>query len=471
MPTSLSERIPARYFGLAALVLAAFGYLALFRYDAYGIDEDAARALLLNWSVADQLANPISLLGAPDMRALLFIPLTFHWTGDIIAAKVLTLFLMLGLALLLHRWAESRFGGETALIATGLLMISPAAITQVDAIGKAPYLLLAFWLGCWFEGRYRGSKHPLPSDYFLMLLATAFAVSLHPAGLALPAAIAWFATSQSMDAGKRRSLLIGMAAIAIIIPIVRWGWSPPEWLHNPLPALAAAVLGPQFGPRGSTPAAGMLVAGTLLLTLAFNMQRLKVDIFSLALAGSILLGALIGDDAWAMLCLACLLYFGVQSLIDLNRRLRWGAGLIAERGIVILAIVVVATAFMNGDRYISFITAHGIKSPSDAVISRLADEAADHDKPFLAASQWPARSMLACRRDVFPLPYAASDAKALYANIRGLTHLAFDYRATRNLELSRQTSLLTKELETLALLPGGVVLKVRAPQTTPADKS
>jgi len=470
MAANLSKYVPARYFGLAALVLVALGYLALFRYDAYGVDEDAARALLLNWSVADQLANPISLLGAPDMRALLFIPLTFHWTGDIIAAKVLTLFLMLGLMLLLYRWAESRFGGETALIATGLLIISPASITQVDSIGKAPYLLLAFWLGCWFEARYRSSKHPLPSDYFLMLLATAFAVSLHPAGLALPAAIAWFAKSQDMESGKRRNLFIGMTAIAVIIPVIRWGWSPPEWLHHPLPALASSVLGPQFGPRGSSPATGLLVSGALLLTLVFNMQRLKADIFSLALAGAVLLGALIGDEAWAMLCLTFLLYFGVQSLIELNRRLRWRQGLLAERGVVIVAIVIIATAFMSGDRYIRFVTSHGIRSPSDEVISRLAAEAADHDKPFLAASQWPARSMLACKRDVFPLPPAASDAKTLFAKIQGLTHLAFDYRASRNLELSRQTSLLTKELETLALLPGGVVLKVRNTTRTSEEK-
>ncbi len=461
MPANLPERIPSRYFGLAALVLVALAYLALFRYDAYGVDEDAAHALLLNWSVADQLANPVSLLGAPDMRALLFIPLTFHWVGDIVAAKVLTLFLLLGLTLLLYRWADSTFGGETALIATGLLLLSPASIMQVDAVGKAPYLLLAFWLGCWFEERYRNSRHPLPSDYFLMLLATAFAVSLHPAGLALPAAIAWFATSRDMEPGKRHKLFIGMTVIAILVPVIRWGWSPPEWLHPPLPALAAAVSGPQFGPRGDSMATGMLVAGILLLVLALNARRMMTDIFSLALAGSVLLGALIGDEAWGMLCLVLMLYFGIQTLIDINCRISWGQGLLPERGIVILAIVMCATFFMLGDRYIRYVATHEIRSPSDEVISRLAAEAADHNKPFLAASQWPARSMLACRRDVFPLPKAASDPKALLANIQGLTHLAFDYRTARNKALSRQTSLLSREIETVALLPGGVVLRVR----------
>ena len=43
----------------------------LLRFDPYGIDEPAARALLLNWTVADHVVNPIVVFGLPDLRPLI----------------------------------------------------------------------------------------------------------------------------------------------------------------------------------------------------------------------------------------------------------------------------------------------------------------------------------------------------------------------------------------------------------------
>ncbi len=469
MISGLFGRIPTRYWGLASLVGLTVVYLALFRYDDYGIDEGAARALLLNWSIVDQIANPVSFLGAPDLRALLFIPLDFHWAGDLIAAKVLTLFLMLGLALMLHHWAEKHLGPEVALIGTGLLMIAPVSVMQVDAIGKGPYLLLAFYLGYWFESRYRDCKHLIPSDFFMLLIAVALAVSLHPAGLALPAAIAWHGWKRPIGREKWRNLLIGLSIVTILLPLIRWGWPELNWWANPLPFLGTVVTGPQYGGTPDTWAFGLLISALLLVIFAFRFRKFTSDIFGLALALSVLLGWVAPDGGWVLLSLTLLLYFGASLAIDLNRKIRWRHGLLGERGMVVLLIILTSTTFMLTDRHIRYIASHELTSDTDAVIKKLAAEAADHNKPFLAASQWPGRTMLACKREVFPLPHAAKSPETLRNNIRGITHLVFDHKDSRNQALASQTAMLSDSLETLALMPGGVILKARNQQEKPSS--
>src|SRR3569832_682049 len=73
------------------IVLLAWGgallSLDLLRTTPYGLDEGAARGLLLIWSISDKNNNPIVTLGIPDFRALLFIPLGAYWPGSLIAAK------------------------------------------------------------------------------------------------------------------------------------------------------------------------------------------------------------------------------------------------------------------------------------------------------------------------------------------------------------------------------------------------
>jgi len=95
----------------------------------------------------------------------------------------------------------------------------------------------------------------------------------------------------------------------------------------------------------------------------------------------------------------------------------------------------------------------------------LADEANDSkEQHFLAASQWPARSMLACKRDVLPLPSAEQDAQKLLQKINGITHLAFSSIDPANEALSRNAASLTQNLETLIWHRGYILLRARAPE-------
>jgi len=104
---------------------------------------------------------------------------------------------------------------------------------------------------------------------------------------------------------------------------------------------------------------------------------------------------------------------------------------------------------------------HATLSPQDQLIQRLAEEAANQDKPFRAASQWPARSMLACKRDVLPLPPPIEDTAQFKHSVTGLTHLIFDQKDIKNQHLVNNLSQLTGNTETLALLKGGVLLENR----------
>src|ERR1017187_9791559 len=67
-----------------------------FRASPYGLTEEGAKALLLAWSISDQVASAVFTLGAPDIRAIFFLPLGLLWSGQVIAAKVLTLLTMAG---------------------------------------------------------------------------------------------------------------------------------------------------------------------------------------------------------------------------------------------------------------------------------------------------------------------------------------------------------------------------------------
>ena len=146
-----------RYWGIGALII--WGGLAialnLLRFDPYGIDEAAARALLLTWTVADRVVNPIVTLGAPDFRALLFLPLGAYWSGSFIALKVFMLLMLFAAVTLMYRWSRQHQDAESAMLASGLLLIAPVALMQINAIGSGPFLLLGFGLAAWLDQRYR----------------------------------------------------------------------------------------------------------------------------------------------------------------------------------------------------------------------------------------------------------------------------------------------------------------------------
>ena len=70
------SRIPSYSWGILAMIVWGGVILALglVRFTPYGLDEGAARGLLLNWSIVDAIANPVVIFGLPDLRALFFVP-------------------------------------------------------------------------------------------------------------------------------------------------------------------------------------------------------------------------------------------------------------------------------------------------------------------------------------------------------------------------------------------------------------
>lgn len=145
--------------------------LFLLRPDSYGLDEGAAKALLLVWSMADQVATSAVTFNMPDLRALLFLPVAFLWTGNVFAAKVFTA-LTVALAIwLFYLWSRRTAGAESALVASGLLIISPLVLEQIDALSPGIYLLPAFALGAWLNTEYRTNPRPGGGWFFLSCLS------------------------------------------------------------------------------------------------------------------------------------------------------------------------------------------------------------------------------------------------------------------------------------------------------------
>ncbi len=144
---SLSFSFPPRYLGYFAIALWGALTLLLLRPDMYSLNEGAAKALLLSWSIADQVASSVITFGTPDLRALLFLPIGFLWTGSVFAAKVATVLLTGMAAWILYSWKLRSAGGEQALLGSGLLLIAPVTLAQIDSLSPGIYLLAAFALG------------------------------------------------------------------------------------------------------------------------------------------------------------------------------------------------------------------------------------------------------------------------------------------------------------------------------------
>jgi hypothetical protein len=470
----LLEKIPSPVWPLALLCLwgGAILWLDLVRLDAFGLDEGAAMALLLNWSVSDQVANTVTIFGGPDLRALLFVPLGAYWSGSILAAKVFTLIVSFAALYLLHRWrrqALDAHGEETALIASGLLLIAPVTLGLADSIAAGPYLLLLFGLGWLLDRKYRASEHRISSLYFVQTLLVAITVTLHPMGLAYPLALAWHWHRNPKSAQQQKQVWIGIGIATVIVLVMRLGWIALPWGENPLSSLSYAVLGNRFGdPALISPWPGLLPAALLVLVVIWQWRALLNDLLGTTLLIALLLGLLAADANWALLALVVILHAGIPLLIRLNQALGGRMGFVGQRGLVLLAILVVATVFMQADRATALRIASGVLAPQDELIQALMPEAAAKDARFLAASQWPARTMLAVRGDVLPLPPAAADsAEQQLAMMKGVTHVMFDHNDPDNTRLAQNFRALTGATQTVARLPGGVILKLRDANTQP----
>ncbi|PIW44509.1 MAG: hypothetical protein COW18_12800 [Zetaproteobacteria bacterium CG12_big_fil_rev_8_21_14_0_65_54_13] len=466
MLATIRENLAPRHLGLIGLCLLAWAYMALFRYDSYGIEEAAALDLLLNWSIIHQIASPVAFFGVPDFRAILFIPLDMHWVGSIPAAKVYTMLFLFGTALLLYQWGESRHSGESSMMATALLLISPISLMQTDAIGSGVYLLWAFVVSAFLDRLLHESERSAPSWFFLQILACAFAVSLHPMGLALPLALIWRWTFDQGDRKKAQKMIIAMVLTMVAILLLRWGWYGMEAAaSNPLIILADAIIGSPLLHTADSWGIGLIVAdlGIAAIAATLFMHRRNLDSTTLMLIFASLIGLSNADHAWVLIFWATTLYLGIPLLIRLNERLGW-RGIIGQRGVVLVSVMLLATIAMITARNSINIGKLGLKSDTDMVISILSNEAeASPIDGFIAASQWPARTLLATRRDVLPLPPASEEMADFSAKIRGITHVAFNPQQEHMHGLARNFAALSDKYETIALMPGGVVLKQKSP--------
>ncbi|MGA2190834.1 MAG: hypothetical protein ABSH33_20130 [Steroidobacteraceae bacterium] len=445
------------------------------RTDPFGLTEEGAKALLLAWSVGDQVASTAFILGAPDIRGILFLPLGFLWPGQLLAAKVVTLLTMAGAGAALYRWRRRDDQEEAALLATGLLMIAPLTVLGVNALSAAPFLLAICAAASWLNRKLGSVPATFGGWFFAQLLLCAAAVSLHPAGLAYPAMLFFTWWASPPDQRHRRHFMAGIPLVVLLVLTMRLGWPGVAWAQNPL-ASAAAVIG---APRAHAALSGAdwLVGGALLAMTAAvawrEHRRLLADLTGGTLFLGVLFGAAAADRTWAALMLALLLYAGLPWLLRACAPLA-GHGLILQRGWLWLLLLLICTAFMRINQRDYLAGRHRILSDQDQLISdftegvnRLragdANGGGTPNQAIVVASPWPARTSIACKCDGLPLPPAARDPLSQLAMMRGVGYVILGDDAD-TLALANNFAQLGSRIEVLSREPGGAVMRFRPPR-------
>ncbi|MDX1810456.1 MAG: hypothetical protein R3240_00790 [Gammaproteobacteria bacterium] len=454
-----------KYWGWLALAVWVGGavVLSLVRTSPFAIDEEAAKGLLLTWTVADNVVNPIVIFGIPDFRALLYIPIGAYWPGNLLAAKIMALIVAFIAVTMLYHWAKKNSDKEQALLASGLFLISPTLISQVDSLSAGPYILLGFVLGGWINTAYRKNPRPYGGWYFSQLLWVAILTTLHPIALAYPIALVWHWFRNPHDSKGSKHVYVGIAIAVFLALALTGGWGNLKFFGNPIEQLAISLQGSIIWSQADIlwwP--GIIAAGLLAIITAIDVKNVKQDFVSLAIYLSLFLGLIMPDQNWALICVALLIYRGLHYLFRMNSA-RHKNGLLGQRGLVIAASLIVCTHFMLQDKNHVLTIKHALLDPQDELIQSVVAEASDHTKPFRAASQWPARTMLAAKRDVLPLPPVYDDPEKMLKVIKSVTHIVFDHTAPENKALVDALGNISTETETLGLFKGGVLVKVRNP--------
>lgn len=447
----------------------------LLHKTVYGIDEGAAHALLLVWSVSDNIVSPIVTLGFPDFRTIFLAPAGILWTGNVLAAKITTMLVMAFAAWAFHAWRLRSGNSESALLATGLMLISPLAISQIDTISVTAYLLFIFVLGAWADQLYRESRQAFGGMYFAQIFLCLVSITLHPVGLAYPLALLWTWYKNPLDQNHRIYFFSGIAFAVLTALALTTGWGHVEWLTNPIRSLSSALLGPAesdaFGAFHWICGFGMLFI--LLLVLWRQAGDLWSDFLGRVLLFALILGLLTGDEVLGMVALAVSLYWGIPLMLHQSTNAH--GGFWRQRGIVFLLSIVLATTFMIIDKADYLLLPLEYLSPRDTLIKTLAEDSgvflsgeSDQDssakKPVRVASQWPGLTMLACRCDALPLPPNAQNSDALFAMLQGIDYLIFDPRNPKNSSLSHNLATMDAgKVETIALQPGGVIVQIKNP--------
>jgi len=468
------SRIPKEYW--AYLALAFWGGLVfmLLNKTIYGLDEGAAHALLLVWSVADGVVSSIVTLGLPDFRTLFFIPAGVLWTGNVLAAKLATMLVMAIAVWALHRWRLLGRDAESSLLATGLLLISPLVLSQIDSMSVAPFLLFTFALGVWADKNYRDVKLAFGGMYFAQIFLCLVGITLHPVGFAYPLALLWTWYREPIDKKHRNYLFTGIAAVIIIALALTSGWRHVAWFMNPIKALSDILLGADGDMGVARWITGIGVLCILLWVLLKQATNLWADMLGRVLVLALAIGLLSGDQIFGVIALVICLYWGLPLL--LSRPVNPQSGFWGQRGLALVVVFAVSTAFMINDkaRYQTMLT--GELSQRDSLIKALAEDGGyflkdepvqdNQDKAakkrLRVASQWPGLTMLACKCDALPLPPDARDSAALLAMLRGVDYLVFDPHNPDNSSLSHNLATMDAGLvETVDLKPGGVIVLVR----------
>ena len=467
-------RIPQKYFAYCALLLWCVLSYLLLNKTPYGIDEGAARALLLVWSVADDVVSPIVTLGLPDFRTIFFVPVGYLWVGNIIAAKIFTMLVMSSAVWAIHTWRQRSGDSESALLATGLLLISPLLIEQIDTISVVPYLLITFALGTWSNQIYRESPRAFGGMYFSQIFLCMVSVTLHPVGLAYPLVLLWSWYRNPADIKHKNYFLGGIVFAVILTLLLTLGWTHAEWLTNPIRSLSSLLAGsPNAEDTGIVRwMSGIGVFGVLILVVWKQAGNLWEDFLGRTLLVALVIGIFVGDGTWSIIVLTICLYWGLPLLLPTRKN--WSSGFWGQRGMAMLLIFILSTMFMLADKARYQTVQDGYLSPRDNLIKTLAEDSGNFlvdesgqntpaKKPVRVASQWPGLTMLACRCDALPLPPSAKDSEALLAMLRSVNFLIFDPRAPGNSSLSHNLATMESgKVETVALQEGGVIVEIKS---------
>lgn len=471
------ERIPNYVWVIGTLVLwgAAILFLGLVRFTPLALDEGAAQALLLNWSVADLIVSPVLTLGLTDLRALLFVPLGVYWTGSIFAAKVYAIITLFIGILALYRWSREQFNDEVALMASGLMMVAPLSLLQLDNLGIGIFILAMFGLGMWANNKYRAQKErAITGWYFVQNLLVAIAVTLHPMGLAYPLALAWqwYRQPDSGSAKHRQTVFIGLAVTVGIMFAMQAGWVDLHWYADPVSALADISY--RFNPSDTIPDQRVLGGSLMFLLLIpscfYLLRQSGGSLMANMLGLATLIGLICADAAWALVAQAVILYAGLALLIKLNHKLPVNS-FMGQRGLTMTLVFVCLFWFMQMDKNHAQYISSNILSPTDQLIEQISVIARDDKKLFRAATQWPGRTMIAARRDALPLPEKIrvgeiirniENGEELEKQTKGvITHFMFNHSDPQNSALSRNLSQMAHITETLVLEEGGVIIAYR----------
>ncbi len=452
-----------KYWGYFALFLW-IGLAILFdlvRFTPFALDEQAARGLLLTWTIADNVVNPVVIFGMPDFRALIYAPIGAYWSGSIFVAKVMALTISFIAVTMLFRWSRRTTDPEVALIASFLLLISPIMITQTDSLSAGPYILMGFAFGAWLDTAYRKNDLYFGGWYFSQMLWVAILATLHPIGLAYPIALAWQWYKKPHAVKKSRHVYIGLGITVLLAITMRSGWEGVDFFDNPFAALAEGLQGAIIWSSTDLNWGPGIIAGALLtLVIIVDFKNLMQDLLGRMLLVSVAIGLLMPDQSWVLVAVALIIYRGTYLIVKFNQS-RQKTGRMGQRGIVMISALIVTAFFMMQDKNHALTIKHAILAPVDEMIQSLMVEAEDDLKPFRAASEWPGRTMLATKRDVLPLPPAMEDPEKMLEAVRSVTHIIFNPFIEKNEPLADAISALGGNTETLSLYKAGAIISVR----------